>query len=270
MVSVFNFKDFRIFIRAQWKVLPKAGYGQSRKLAEHLGVHTTLVSQIMQGDKAFTLEQAAGTCEYLSLNDLETDYFLLLVQLDRAGAPLLRKALTRQLETLRTQGRELSTRLVAKGKLSEEHRAIFYSDWIYSAVRQLTAIEGFETAEKIAAHLNISKKRIKEAIEFLLSVGLCKEDHGRLHIGPASTHVESSSAWVRLHHLNWRNKAIEVLNQDRLAQLHYTAPMTLSRADAEQIREMIAKFLESIDRVIEPSPSESLHCLNIDWFEVSG
>ncbi|MGZ3724004.1 MAG: TIGR02147 family protein [Bdellovibrionales bacterium] len=269
MVSIFNFKDFRGFMRAQWKAMPKAGYGQSRKLAEHLGVHTTLVSQIMQGDKAFTPEQAASACEFFALNDLETDYFLLLVQLDRAGTPVLRRALTRQIETVQRQARELSNRLVAKGKLTEEHRAVFYSDWIYSAVRQLTAIDGFQSVDKIAAHLNFSKKRIKEAVEFLLSVGLCKEESGRLRIGPASTHVESSSAWVRLHHLNWRNKSIEALNQNGPAQLHYTAPMTLSRADAEQIREMIAKFLESVDRVIEPSPSESLHCLNIDWFEVS-
>lgn len=68
---------------------------------------------------------------------------------------------------------------------------------------------------------------------------------------------------------NWREKSIEALNREGHAKLHYTAPMTLSKADAELVREMIVKLLESIDKVIEPSPSEELRCLNIDWFEVT-
>ena len=68
--------------------------------------------------------------------------------------------------------------------------------------------------------------------------------------------------------MNWRQKAIECLEDERTAKLHYTAPMTLSKKDAEHVRERIAKFLESLVGVVEPSASEELHCLNIDWFEV--
>lgn len=269
MISIFNYMDFRYFLTDQFKSLPKAGYGQSRRLANHLEVHTTLISQVLRGKKSFSLEQAVGVCEFLSLSDIETDYFLLLIQLDRAGTPALRKNLARQLAELRAQSNELVNRLASKRTLGERDRAIFYSDWAYSAVRQQIAINGFQTLEAIADHFGFTRRRTKEILEFLLSVQLCLEEKGILKVGPAMTHLESTSPWVRVSHMNWRAKAIAALDRENQAKLNYTAPMTLSKSDAEKIREMIAKFLESVDSIVEPSPSEALYCLNIDWFEVT-
>jgi uncharacterized protein (TIGR02147 family) len=248
--------------------MPKAGYGQSRRLADALNVHTTLVSHVMKGKKAFSLEQAIGTCEFLSLSDTETEFFLILVQAERAGNMALRKHFSRQMEKLREHSKELVNRLSSKRKLTEEDRATFYSDWAYSAVRQLIAIKGYQKIEDIAEYFRLSRRRTKEIIDFLVRVQLCIEDKSGLKVGPATTHLESSSPWVRSHHVNWRQKSVESLNREDASKLHYTAPMTLSRNDAEVIREMIVKFLESVDPVVEPSPSEALYCLNIDWFEV--
>jgi uncharacterized protein (TIGR02147 family) len=263
-----------------FKSLPKAGYGQSRRLADHLGIHTTLVSQVLNDKKTFTPEQAVSACEFFALSEIETDYFLLLVQLDRAGSPALKKNIHRQIEKIREQSKELVNRLSSKHKLSEEDRAIFYSDWSYSAVRQMMAINGYQQLDSIADYFGFSRRQTKNIIEFLLRVGLCvevndgaeaggKEGKGtKFKVGPTTTHIESSSPWVRLHHMNWRQKSIEALNAEGHAKLHYTAPMTLSKADAELVREQIVKLLESVDSIIEPSPSETLFCLNIDWFQV--
>lgn len=268
MISVFNYSDYRKFLGDYFSSMPKAGYGQSRRLAEALNVHTTLVSHVMKGKKAFSLEQAIGTCEFMALSEAETEFFLLLVQAERAGTPALKKHLARQMEKLRAHSKELVNRLSSKRRLTEEDRAIFYSDWAYSAIRQLIAIKGYQRIEEIAEYFRLPRRRTKEIIDFLLRVQLCAEDKVGLKVGPATTHLESSSPWVRSHHVNWRQKSVESLNREDASKLHYTAPMTLSRTDAELIREMIVKFLESIDQVVEPSVSEGLYCLNIDWFEI--
>ena len=268
MISIYNFNDVKSFVLARFEALPHRGRGQSLKLSKHLGVHTTLVSQILKGQKSFTLEQASLTADFLELTEAETDYFLLLVQLDRAGNESLRKNLKRQLSSLKNEAKELINRLTSETKLREEDRGVFYTDWSYSAVRQLTAIRGFDGVDEISQALGLTRKRTQEVINFLLKTGLCIEKNGKLQIGPKSTHLESSSPWVRVHHINWRQKAIEKININNESQLHYTAPMTLSAKDAQHIREMIVKFLESTDKVIDPSPSEELHCLNIDWFKI--
>lgn len=268
MISPINFDDYRKFILARIGEMPRRGYGQASRLARFLGVHTTLVSQILNGKKHLNLEQASLVAEFFGLTDAETEGFLLLVQLDRAGNESLRKNLRRRLERIRAAHRELSTRLQSDVKLTEDVRARFYSDWVYSAVRQLTAIKGFQTVDSIAEALGLPKRRTNEIVEFLLQSQLCVQQGRSLAPGVKSTHLESASPWLRMHHLNWRQKAMESLHRDEASKLHFTSPMTLSAADAARLREMIAEFLETLDKVIEPSPSEELRCLNIDWFKV--
>jgi uncharacterized protein (TIGR02147 family) len=268
MVSVYDFKNYRKFMEKVWESLPNSGHGQSKKLAEHLNVHTTLISQIFSGAKSFSPEQAILACDFFGLSENETDYFLLLVQLDRAGSHKLKLQIERQISQHQEKAQELVHRLQSKKQLSEEQRAIFYSDWSYSAIRQLTAISGFDSPESIANYLKLPIRRIREALQFLLESGLCIEEKGKVKIGPQSTHLESSSPWVRTHHTNWRLKAVENLPADQGLKLHYTCPMTLSARDAAKIRSVLVKMLEELDPIIEPSPSEELFCLNIDWFNV--
>lgn len=249
--------------------MPKAGYGQAKRLAEHLSVNTTLVSQVFKGLKSFTLEQAALAAEFAGLSRQEAEYFVLLVQLDRAGNEPLRKMLRGQLETMRANARELVNRLSAKRKLTEQERAQFYSDWIYSAIRQMTAIPGYDNVDAIARSLDLTLRETKEAVAFLLRIGLCVEHKGHLKIGPSSTHLESSSPWIKSSHRHWRDKARQYLGTEQESALHYTAPMTLSKRDAKKLRELITQFLERVDTIVEPSPSEELHCLTIDWFKVN-
>lgn len=268
MISLFNYDGYRPYIHARFKEMPKAGHGQSLKLAGHLGVHTTLVSQVLKGIKSFTLEQASLTTEFLELTENETEYFLLLVQLDRAGNESLRKNLRKRLTQLKRESEKLDDRVMSDKKLSEELKAVYYSDWVYSAVRQLIAIKGFENTDAIAAYLGFPAKRVKNIVEFLLKTGLCVEEKGKLKIGVKSTHLEQASPWSRVHHVNWRQRAVETLHREEASRLHYTCPMTLSAEDAAKLREMILKFLEGVDKIIEPSVSEELHCLNIDWFKI--
>lgn len=268
MISIFNFTDYRQFIRKRFLDMPKRGYGQAHKLAIFLDVHTTLISQVLKGLKSFTMEQASLTADFLGLTEIESEFFLLLVQMDRAGNESLRKNIRRQMGNIRKKSLDLENRLQAETKLSEEKRAIFYSNWSYSAVRQMTSIKGFDTPESIAEYLNLNKKQTSQIIEFLISSGLCIENNKKLRVGPRSTHLESSSPWASVHHMNWRQKAIQSFTTSDEAKLMYTAPMTLSRKDAAKIREIFVQVLQQIDSIVDPSQSEELHCLNIDWFKI--
>lgn len=269
MISVFNYDDSRLFISDRFLEMPKKGYGQSYRLAQYLGVHTSLISQVVKGRKSFSLEQAQKITTYFGLLEKEVEYFLLLVQKEKAGTVELKNIFDRKLKSLKKEASLLVNRLQASGKLDEATRAIFYSHWKYSAVRQLTALPQFPNLDAIGAALGLSVKATNEVMAFLLRTGLCVEKEGRFVIGPSSTHLEIGSPWAYGNLANWRQKALEEFRRESPAKLHYTAPMTLSKGDAEKVRELIIKFLEEVDRIVEPSPSEALHCLNIDWFGIT-
>ena len=106
-------------------------------------------------------------------------------------------------------------------KVSESIRAVFYSNWKYSAVRQLTAIPGYSSIDKIAEALQLSLRTSKDVMDFLVTHGLCVEKKGKFQIGPSATHLEASSPWTYVNHLNWRQKAMEEYRTENRSTLHY-------------------------------------------------
>jgi hypothetical protein len=153
--------------------------------------------------------------------------------------------------------------------LSELDRNRFYSSWHYSAIRLLCDIPEHRTPERIAERLDISLKRVNEALEFLISCGLVIEENGEMKMGLKRTFLEAPSPLSARNHTNWRLKSIERLEKlDLKRDLVLTAPMTLSRADALQIRKKIVEFIEETMKLDSDSKSEELHLLTIDWLKI--
>lgn len=84
-MRVYDFDDYKDFVRERIQSMPKRGHGQYLKISQFLNIHSTMVSQIFKGSAQMTPEHSLKFCEYLGLNEMETDYFLILVQRERAG-----------------------------------------------------------------------------------------------------------------------------------------------------------------------------------------
>jgi uncharacterized protein (TIGR02147 family) len=264
-MRAFEFEDYRSFVQARIKAKPGRGHGEYRKMAEYLKVHTSLISQIFRGAKELNLEQATRLSEYLGLAELESEYFLGLVQLERAGSEALRTILRRQLRRLKEQAQQLSRRLPQDKRMSEEDKAIFYSNWYYSGVRILTSLTSCNSVETIAKRLGLPGQLVAGVVDFLVSRGLCVETKGKLEIGPSRIHLESSSPHVARHHTQWRLKTLERLPHLSEADLVFTAPLTVSSEDAAKIREKIMQLIEEVSKTVKDSEPTQFHCLNIDW-----
>ncbi len=59
------------------------------------------------------------------------------------------------------------------------------------------------------------------------------------------------------------------MDKSRKDNLFYTGPMALSKKAAEKIREAVIDLIEQATKEASVSDSETLRCLNIDWFEVN-
>jgi uncharacterized protein (TIGR02147 family) len=268
MVRVFEFSNYREFLEKRLKDMPNKGYGQMSELSRFIGVHTTLISQILKGHKDLTTDQAILACEFFGLNSLESEHLVLLVNLDRAGNPSAKRFYKSKIQKLKEQSQKISERVTSDVKLSEEQCAVFYSDWTYSAIRQAVAIPNVNSADEIARYLNLPIDKVNAHLEFLLQTGLCKLVGKKLTVGPSSTHIEANSPWVHVHHMNWRHRAINSMTSPDKADLHYTLPLTISASDSEIVREKLVQLIEDVRGVIDPSPSEKMYCMNLDWFLV--
>jgi uncharacterized protein (TIGR02147 family) len=269
-MKIYEFNHYKAYVRAQIHALPNRGRGEMTRIAKALDIHTTMVTHVLKGKLQFTLEQTLKLAEHWGLNELETEYLVALVHLDRAGDQRAREYCRKRVEEVRTRALKLSIRLDSKNELSEADRAQFYSSWIYTYIRLLTAIGEYSTERALAEACGLPLATVRAALDFLLSRGLCVEKNGRIEYGPVGTYIEADSPLVASHHLNWRRKTSENFDRLRAEDLVFTYPVVMSESDFRIVRERLVQFIEEFKRTVSPSPAKGLYCLNFEWLKLKG
>ena len=266
-MNVFEYTSYRNYLKI------RLGDGQrlglKKQAAEALRVHTTLISQILSEKCEISLEQAEDMNRFLGHTEDEGDYFISLVLKDRAGTSALKKRLERQAKLQREKRLKLSERMKGRDQISEDDKERFYSTYLHGAVHVMSSIPGFQTRAALAKAFGATASQIAEAVDFLLRLGVLKEVDGKLSPGQNHIHLESGSRHIVKHHLNWRLKSIEKINEAPQKDLHYSVVFSLSKNDAEKIQEMILKKLEEISKVVAASPEETAYVYCFDFFELA-
>jgi uncharacterized protein (TIGR02147 family) len=264
-MNIFEYDNYKQLVRERLKTFPRKGHGQYLRIAKLLNIHTTMVTHIFKGDSNLSVEQALKLSEYFAFSPLENDYFVTLVHLERASNSQSRAYFGNQISLLKARALNLSERLQAKKALNESDQAIFYSAWYYSGIRLLCAVENFRSAEAIAESVRLPLPTVARALEFLLATGLLREENGRFVVGETLTYITRESPLAAKHHLNWRLRAIQQLDHIPEEDLVFTNVIALSKKDFLKIREEIVKLLETYKAIGDPSPSEQLSFLTVDW-----
>ncbi|MBO9668132.1 MAG: TIGR02147 family protein [Bdellovibrio sp.] len=267
--KLWQFDDYREYMKAFIQYQPNGGRGQATKIATALGVHSTLLSQILNGHRDLTMEQASLFCDYDDMSESEAELFLNMVSLSRAGNESLRKKLQKQIEEQKNSFSEVRKRVgVVHKKLNTYEQSVFYSSWQYSAIRMLASLEKAPDLNEIAQLLGVTRQRLTEMVDFMLEKGLLIEEKGRIKIGHAKTHVDAKSQWATRHHANWRTRRLTELDRIQDDQICFTAPFSCSEKDYNKIREILLNAIEEVSQTVAESPSEETHVLCMDLFNM--
>lgn len=269
--SIFQYSDYRAFVRDLLKTYPKKGHGQFRKLSEALKTNTVTISQIFKGKRDLTVDQAYETAIFFGLKDAEEECFLLLVELSRSYLPRYRARLEEKLKAMRRDAQDLKKSLPPIQEISNEAKARFYSDWRYSAIRILCSIPKYQDPAKISALLNIPSAQLMEHFEFLMKYDLVKRKSGKYILGAASTYLDAGSPFVQHRQMTWRLKAHEFMQSQsgKTKNLFFTGPCSISENNFETFREELNQVVKKFVAKLESEPPEQLACFNIDFFRMS-
>ena len=265
---VFNCSTFHQFLVMGIENNTDLKRGEKKSISDFLGIHPTLLSQILSRSRTFSEEQVFLLGEYFGLTDLENDYISTLHQIENCQSKIFKAKLIRKKEELKRKSLNLSERVERDKILTEEEKSIFYSTWHYSAVRMLTSLEGGIAKDEIAERLDIEKKKVAEILDFLTRLGLCTLEKGRYHLGISRTHVEKNSPYYRQHHINWRLKSIQGLDKLVDEDLTFTSPTSISREDFELLREQMVKLIQDFYSTAKVSKAEEVYCFNLDFFKI--
>lgn len=265
-MNIFEFINYKKYVNERIGHMPKKGHGQYRKMSNFLEVNSVNVSQIFKGDRDLTIEQACELCEFFGLSELEGQYFVAMVEHERAGTHKLKKMIVKRLDEISEKSQDLKSRLKQEKQLSEEAKSTFYSNWYYSGIRMLTGLKGYGDVDRISEYFGLPVTTVRRVVDFLLQYGLCVERDGKIVMGSSSTHLEASSPLVSRHHMNWRLRGFENMEGIDSSELFFTMPCSLDSKSLKLIRKELVEAVERITKLIDEAPSEELACLNIDLF----
>lgn len=243
--------------------------GYQTRLAAALRCQRAYITHILKGRALLTPDQGMALARHWSFSDEEAEFFLALVNCDRAATPSLRDHLRRRIEQMRAQRREVAAAARGAPALGLEMQMKYYAQWYWSAIHIIVSIPEYGTPDAIAARLGLARSRVVAVLSELELMGLVRrEPDGRYAVGTASLHLSKSSPCYGLHHANWRTLAARTLPLQREENLHYTSVFSISRADFEHIRSELLEQVKSSRERIAASRDEELACLALDLFLV--
>jgi uncharacterized protein (TIGR02147 family) len=265
-MTIFEYTNYKVFLRDAIASFPKGRRGEVNRIANHIAVHPTLVSQVLNGQRDFSVEQIHKLSSYLGLPPLETDFFILLLQYERAGTANLKEYYKTKLEELKKTSTKIVNRLAEHRTLSDYDRSIFYSSWLYMAVWLSTSIRDGQTMDEISQRLSISRAQASRILTFLKEIQLCAEEDGIYRMLFQHLHLEYGSPFLARHHTHWRVKSLQRIEDISEEELMFTSPFSVSKKDLEKIREELIKVIKSTSSIIKGSAAEEIACMNLELF----
>lgn len=263
-MDIFEYSDYRNYINRQLETEDKAG--SRTRLAKAAGCNPSWMTRALAGDVQLTPDQTFGIAQYFRLNDEETDYLLLLVELERAASAGLKKRIENKLKALSKKGRTLASSVRTDSEVVEVDRTMYYSSWIYSAVHVACMIRGC-SLEDLEAAFHLPFEVLQRTLEELKKMGLVQDKSGEWFATNKSVHLDSLHPMANVTHASWRNFIIQKL-QERRGDLHYSAIHCLSKKDIEKIQKKLKAMILECRNVIEESKSEKLAVFCLDWYPI--
>jgi uncharacterized protein (TIGR02147 family) len=268
MKSVFEFVDYKAYLRLAEQLSKLQVRGFRSKLAKHLACNNSFVSQVMNKSANFSPEQAILVTEFLDLKEEEIKYFLLLVDFARAGNRPLKLHLRSEIDEIQKRRVEIKMRSEKSITPSEEVVSLYYSHWLYSALHMLVTMPKYRTAKAITELTGLSNETINETLLFLARSNLIAEKDGEWVPSETLIYLPKNSKFISTHHRNWRIVSAHQMNPQKRESLHYSAISTLSQRDIEILRGKIFELIECFVSTVRNSQPEALYNFNIDFYSI--
>lgn len=264
--SIFSFHSYKAVMSDR---LGGAGNrGQISRAADALGCQRSYLSRVISGDLQLTPDHAYQLTSFWNFTADEREYFLTLVEHERAANPEYRIHIKSKLSAIKAKSASIQERTQRKHLSIDGLQAHYFSSWIWTALHFLACIPRYQTIEALAQRIGIPQSLVLQTLEQMQSMGLVAEHKGKWIYQSGEFHVAKDSPLVILHHQNWRHKAVvdaqNLLNEN----VHFTGILTLSQKDLERVKELLLEFISRASAIASPSKPEEAVALTCDFFAI--
>ncbi len=264
-MNIFIYNTYKQFLKAF--ISRHDARGIISQIAAICGCDRTYISQVLNGKADLTPDHMIQFSEHYGLDEIESNYLLLLLLRDRSASLKVRRNLGIRLRTLKTEALTVSNKISSTEspqEITEELRTQYYTNWMYVAVHILTSIAEYQTQAAIAQKIHIPITTVNQVLKDLEAMRLVRAEKGRFVHSGGDVYLPRQSSQISAHHLGWRMKAVErSLEKD---DVHYTSAFSVSTNDVEKLRIQIVDLIESQRLLVRNSGAEVACAFCVDFF----
>lgn len=264
--GIFEFIDYKDYLLNS--IFFTEGRGIRTRIAKAINCDLAYLSRVLNDNAQLSLEQADLLSVYLGHNPQERHYFILMVELTRAGTSSLKKYFKDQMSNVQNERTNLKARLQDTMALLDYQQAKYYSSWHYAAIHMMIAIPQFQNPQALSKELKLPHQKVQRILEDLVDFKLAYVEKGKYTRISKNIHIDSDDLMISKHHSNWRLKAMESLDQSNPATLHYSSIVSLSLKDVPLLKEKMLEAIEEIRKTVKDSGDEVVWCYAMDLFPV--
>lgn len=267
-ITVFNYSDYREYIEAKIKS-KEFGRGGKAKMAEHLGCQPSFVSQVLKGKSSFSLEQGFKLNSFFKHNKLMEEYFVVLIEWDRAGTYELQKYFEGKKNELLEKSKLVENQMDFD-QLTEVDAMEYYSDWNAVLIRGLVDIPKYQKPEALKKKLKLSQGEWEKSLKFLLEKDLLQMDEkGHLKRGYARLHIKKGSPIAKFVNITNRLQMLKTFDQVHYDSFQYACNMTLAESKLQEFRGRLVKLVSDLNaEIAEDHEAETMASMVIDLVEI--
>ncbi len=268
MVSVFEFADYKSFLRKRIALSDQRGF--ATRLAEASGCQRSYFSAVLNGDVHLLPDHLFGICEFMEMPDNEREYLFLVLDHNRASNLEYRRHLAKKISEKQTAWKDFKNRLKNESlpvSAPSQSQQFYYSSWLFAAIHIAVSIPRYGEMGNLVEYLGISPELAKFHLDKLQEMELVEKKGTKWIWKSGDLHLSKDSPWIAAHHANWRTQALVDIPQRKEESLHYSVVQSLSKGDMEALRSRMIEWVEEFKKKASPSKPEELVCFNLDLFK---
>lgn len=268
-IDIFNYLDYRQYLVEKIEYESEVTKGLKSKIATSLNCHPSYLSQVLNAQSEFSLEQALSFATFFNLDEGERRYFMLMVEHARAGTIELKNFFFKQIKDQQISKFNLRNRLAKKFEISEEDQYRYYRVWYPIVIHVMLSIKENQDLGLIANKLNLPISTVEETVQFLIEIGLIEKNNESYQFTTNHIYLGSDSKLIGQHHLNWRLQAIRSIELNRSEDLHYSVVTAISKEGYMQMKEIFVAAIKESNKIMKDSPEEEVYCIALDLFKAT-
>ncbi len=263
MKTIYEFNDYKSYLKYQID----RQRGEHTKIANAAQCQKAYLSRVIKAETHLTPDQAFRITEFWKMTTDERDYFITLLEIERAADNNYKNLLKQKANSIKEKNTKIKVITGREDAPISQQDIFYHSHWAILIIHILATSYVYRNVIQLQKKLELPNSIFEKYLNYLQDQKLIIRKGNELFVESGPKHIPKSSPAL-IYFLNlWRQKALMHLPSLDEQSIHYTNVQTISMADYEKLLFLLRNSIKEMSTISSNSGDEEVYVFNCDLFK---